>query len=177
MEKKTLGLLAGVGAVAAAAGLGAGSLIWGGGPATEQTKDEHDEGEHTEGEEHAEGAAEGEEGFVALPPETASAAGVEITTVARGGGAELLIPGRAAFSPNAEASVGAPLPGVAETVVTVPAMGDRMVVRPPEPGEPTAATCACAARRLASALRVAARDASRSCRAVTRSWKSRVSRL
>lgn len=116
MEKKTLGLLAGVGAVAAAAGLGAGSLIWGGGPATEQTKDEHDEGEHTEGEEHAEGAAEEEEGFVALPPETASAAGVEITTVARGGGAELLIPGRAAFSPNAEASVGAPLPGVVETV-------------------------------------------------------------
>lgn len=113
MDRKTLTLLAGVGVVAAVGGVGVGSILWREAPAAEQPK----EGEHAEGE-HQEGAAagQGEEGFVALPPQTASAAGVEVTTVARGGGAELLIPGRAAFAPNAEASVGAPLPGVVETV-------------------------------------------------------------
>ena len=113
MERRTIILLTTVGLVAAATGLGAGSLIWRGAPAAQQ----HEEGEEKEGEhkEGAEGGA-GEEGFVALPTQTAAAAGVEVTTVARGGGAELLIPGRAAFAPNAEASVGAPLPGVVETV-------------------------------------------------------------
>ena len=113
MDKKTLGLIAGVGVAAAAAGIGAGSLIWRAPPEA----DAHGEEGHA-GEEggHSEGEAEGGEGFVALPPETAARAGVEVTTVARGGGAELLIPGRAAFAPNAEASVGAPLSGVVEAV-------------------------------------------------------------
>ena len=113
MDRKTLSLLAGIGVAAAVGGVGLGSILWREAPAAEQ----HEDGENAEGG-HREGAAaeEGQEGFVALPPQTASAAGVEVTTVARGGGAELLIPGRAAFSPNAEASVGAPLPGVVETV-------------------------------------------------------------
>ena len=105
MDRKTLISLTTVGIAAAVAGLGAGSLIWRDAPAAE----EHAEGEHAEGEheESTEGGA-AEEGFVALPPQTASTAGVEVTTVGRGGGAELLIPGRATFAPNAEASVGAP---------------------------------------------------------------------
>ncbi len=113
MDKKTLITLSTVGLVAAGAGLGAGSLIWRGAPTPEQHKEgEEAEGEHQEGAE----AGSGEDRFVALSPATASTAGVEVTTVARGGGAELLIPGRAAFAPNAEASVGAPLPGTVETV-------------------------------------------------------------
>ncbi|MXO76190.1 efflux RND transporter periplasmic adaptor subunit [Altererythrobacter aerius] len=113
MDRKTLISLTTVGIAAAVAGLGAGSLIWRDAPAAE----EHAEGEHAEGEheESTEGGA-AEEGFVALPPQTASTAGVEVTTVGRGGGAELLIPGRATFAPNAEASVGAPLAGVVEAV-------------------------------------------------------------
>ena len=53
-------------------------------------------------EEHAEAAEEGEheegetqENFVALTAQEAAAAGVEVTTASRGGGAELLIPGAA----------------------------------------------------------------------------------
>lgn len=75
--------------------------------------DPHDEGEaHKEGEQGA-GA---EEGFVALAPDEARAAGVEVATVLRGGGGELIVPGRVAFAPNADAEVGAPLAGVVETV-------------------------------------------------------------
>lgn len=118
MDRKTLILLSTVGVAAAVAGLGAGSLIWRDTPAAEQHEaGKHAEGEHADAEgEHTEGAEAGEEGFVALPPQTASAAGVEVTTVSRGGGAELLLPGRAAFAPNAEASIGAPLSGVVEAV-------------------------------------------------------------
>ena len=120
MDKKTLITIAGVGIVASAAGLGAGSLLWRDTPAAWQHEGEkageHAEGEQAEGE-HKEGEAEGGgDGFVALPPATAATAGVEVTTVARGGGAELLVPGRAAFAPNAEAAVGAPLGGVVEKV-------------------------------------------------------------
>lgn len=120
MDKRTLTFIAGVGVVAAAAGLGAGSLIWRGAPAAERHEGEkggeHAEGEHKEGG-NAQGEAQGAGGgFVALPPATAARAGVEVTSVARGGGAELLIPGRAAFAPNAEAAVGAPLPGIVESV-------------------------------------------------------------
>lgn len=63
---------------------------------------------HAEEEGHAE---EGEEGFVALAPDAAAKAGVTITAVARGGGAELMLPGRVEFAPGAEATVDAPLPG------------------------------------------------------------------
>ena len=64
---------------------------------------------HAEGEDHAEGEAE--EGFVALAPEAAAQAGVTLTEATRGGGAELLLPGRVEFAPGAEAVVDAPLPG------------------------------------------------------------------
>jgi len=64
---------------------------------------------HAEGEDHAEGEAE--EGFVGLAPEAAAQAGVTLTEVTRGGGAELLLPGRVEFAPGAEAVVDAPLPG------------------------------------------------------------------
>lgn len=63
---------------------------------------------HAEEEGHAE---EVEEGFVALAPDAAAKAGVTITTVTRGGGAELMLPGRVEFAPGAEATVDAPLPG------------------------------------------------------------------
>ena len=64
---------------------------------------------HAEGEDHAEGEAD--EGFVALAPEAAAQAGVTLTEATRGGGAELLLPGRVEFAPGAEAVVDAPLPG------------------------------------------------------------------
>lgn len=63
---------------------------------------------HSEEEDHAE---EVEEGFVSLAPDAAAKAGVTITTVSRGGGAELMLPGRVEFAPGAEATVDAPLPG------------------------------------------------------------------
>jgi cobalt-zinc-cadmium efflux system membrane fusion protein len=52
-----------------------------------------------------------EEGLVALTPEAAEQAGVTLTTVSRGGGTELMLPGRVEFAPGAEAVVDAPLPG------------------------------------------------------------------
>jgi cobalt-zinc-cadmium efflux system membrane fusion protein len=120
MDRKNMAALALVGLVAAAGGLAVGSAIWGDAPAAE---------EHAEGEEHSkdEGHEEGEAatpGFVALAPNVAATAGVEVTTVARGGGAELILPGRVTFAPNAEASVGAPLEGVVETVHV--ALGSRI---------------------------------------------------
>ena len=137
MDRRTLVAIGGVGLAASAAGLGAGSLIWRESPATEK----HGEAEHSEGNEEkgAEGGepSEGEEGFVSLPPATAAAAGVEVTTVVRGGGAELLIPGRAAFAPNAEAAVGAPLAGIVEAVHVAAGSGVRagaplVTIRSPE---------------------------------------------
>jgi cobalt-zinc-cadmium efflux system membrane fusion protein len=69
---------------------------------------------HAEEQAHAE---EGEdEGLVALTPEAAVQAGVAITTVSRGGGIELMLPGRVGFAPGAEAIVDAPLPGAVTRV-------------------------------------------------------------
>jgi cobalt-zinc-cadmium efflux system membrane fusion protein len=64
---------------------------------------------HTETEAHAEES--GAEGFVALAPAAAAEAGVAIVSAERGGGAELMLPGRVEFAPGAEAVVDAPLPG------------------------------------------------------------------
>lgn len=109
MDRNNVILLGLVGVGAAAAGVGAGSLIWRETPTAQSPEQGEHAGEHD--------AEEGSEpGFVALPPRTASAAGVAVATVGRGGSAELLIPGRAAFAPNAEASVGAPIAGVVERV-------------------------------------------------------------
>lgn len=84
-------------------------------------EEEHAEGEHKEGE-HEEGA-EGGGDFVALTPQAASAAGVEVTSVSQGGGAELVLPGRVVFAPGAEASVGSPVQGVVERVFVAPGSG------------------------------------------------------
>lgn len=59
-------------------------------------------------EEHKE---EAEEGFVALAPAKAAGAGVSVVALERGGGSELMLPGRVEFAPGAEAVVDAPLPG------------------------------------------------------------------
>jgi cobalt-zinc-cadmium efflux system membrane fusion protein len=67
----------------------------------------HAEEEHSD--EH--GEAEGEEGFVPLDPAKAAAAGVTVVALERGGGSELMLPGRVEFAPGAEAVVDAPLPG------------------------------------------------------------------
>ncbi|MET0250770.1 MAG: efflux RND transporter periplasmic adaptor subunit [Novosphingobium sp.] len=113
--------------LAAALGLGAGSLLW------RDTPERHaDDAHQEEASEHASKAA-----FVALTPATASKAGVEITSIGRGGGAELQIPGRVTFAPNAEAAIGAPLGGVVETVHVAPGSrvraGDAIVtIRSPE---------------------------------------------
>ncbi len=50
-------------------------------------------------------------GFVALKPADAPAAGVELAHVERGGGSDLLLPGRVTPAANAQSTVGAPLDG------------------------------------------------------------------
>lgn len=110
MERKSLILTVGVGLVAAAGGLGAGALLWGGNgtqTAGENTAEAH-------GEDHGEEDGAGD--FVTFRPEDAPAAGVQLTSVARGGGGELVVPGRVAFAPGAEAAIGAPLAGVVQQV-------------------------------------------------------------
>jgi cobalt-zinc-cadmium efflux system membrane fusion protein len=66
--------------------------------------EEHAEEGHAEEGEHA-------EGFVALKPADAPAAGVELSRVERGGGPDLLLPGRVAVALNAQSTVGSPLDG------------------------------------------------------------------
>jgi len=92
-------LLTGV-AVAAALGLGFGAARLMPAPAVAP---------HGEEESHDEEAAN--EGFVALAADAAAEAGVTVVAVQRGGGAELMLPGRVEFAPGAEAVVDAPLPG------------------------------------------------------------------
>lgn len=64
---------------------------------------------HAEVEKHEDEDAS--EGFVVLTAAQASAAGVTVAGVERGGGTGLMLPGRVAFAPGAEAIVDAPLPG------------------------------------------------------------------
>lgn len=102
---------------AAALAAGAGGVFIGqslGDPATGNQAEASEE--HGEGEKHGEEGGEGGEGFVALAPAEARAAGVEVTVAVRGGGDELIVPGRVAFAPNAEARVGAPVPGSVEAI-------------------------------------------------------------
>ncbi|ADG10967.1 efflux RND transporter periplasmic adaptor subunit [Caulobacter segnis] len=75
-------------------------------------------------EEHAEEDGRHEEGFVALSPADAAKAGVLTTTIGRGGGAELVLPGRVALAANASAALGAPVSGTVERVHV--AAGDRV---------------------------------------------------
>lgn len=69
------------------------------------SKEDHAEGEHEEEAGHE------DEGFVALTAAEAAAAGVQVVAVGSGGGGEVILPGRVAFAPNAQASVAAPLAG------------------------------------------------------------------
>jgi cobalt-zinc-cadmium efflux system membrane fusion protein len=75
-------------------------------------------------EEHAEEEAPHKEGFVALSAADAVKAGVMTTTVGRGGGSELVLPGRVALAVNASAALGAPVSGTVERVHV--AAGDRV---------------------------------------------------
>lgn len=68
--------------------------------------------------EHEDEHVEEAEGFVPLKPADAEAAGVELAKVERGGGSDLLLPGRVAIAPNAQSTIGAPLVGtVVDTLV------------------------------------------------------------
>ncbi|MGV3579373.1 MAG: efflux RND transporter periplasmic adaptor subunit [Brevundimonas sp.] len=102
-------------AVIAALGVGFGSAQLMNRPAS---GDDHAEEGHAE-EGHAE---EGE--ALAMTPEQAAAAGVSVIAVQRGGGTELKLPGRVAFSPGAEAAVDAPLGGAVVRVHV--GLGDRV---------------------------------------------------
>jgi cobalt-zinc-cadmium efflux system membrane fusion protein len=76
---------------------------------------------HEEGEE-----APHEEGFVALSTADAAKAGVLTASVGRGGGSELVLPGRVALAANASAALGAPVSGTVERVHV--AAGDRVAM-------------------------------------------------
>lgn len=107
-------------------------------------------------------AEEGEEGFVALAPDAAAKAGVTITAVARGGGAELMLPGRVEFAPGAEATVDAPLPGAVVRVHVgagsqVSAGSPLVTLRSPE-GAASRATVDSAVAALESAQAAERRD-------------------
>ncbi|UAL09315.1 efflux RND transporter periplasmic adaptor subunit [Caulobacter segnis] len=65
-----------------------------------------------------------EEGFVALGAADAAKAGVLTVPVGRGGGSELVLPGRVALAANASAALGAPVSGTVERVHV--AAGDRV---------------------------------------------------
>ncbi len=75
-------------------------------------------------EDHAKDEAGQEDGFVTLSPADAAKAGVLTTAVGRGGGSELVLPGRVALVANASAALGAPVSGTVERVHV--AAGDRV---------------------------------------------------
>ncbi len=67
-------------------------------------------------EEGAEHGGHGETGFVPLKPADAAAAGVSVVTPGRGGGADILLPGRVTLAANALAALGTPVSGAVERV-------------------------------------------------------------
>jgi len=96
------------------------------GPGVEHVENAHEEGEHAEG-------------FVALRPADAPAAGVQLAAVERGGGIDLVLPGRVAVAVNAQSVVAAPLDGmIVDIHVTVGATVARGApiasIRSPEGG-------------------------------------------
>ncbi|TCS15974.1 efflux RND transporter periplasmic adaptor subunit [Caulobacter sp. BK020] len=94
-------------AVMAAAGLGYGAAHWlQGGPAISPAPE-------PEGEAHP---AHGDAGLVPLKPADAAAAGVSIVTPGRGGGGDILLPGRVTLAANALAALGAPVSGAVERI-------------------------------------------------------------
>lgn len=67
-------------------------------------------------EKDAEHGGHGEAGLVPLKPADAAAAGVSVVTPGRGGGSDILLPGRVALAANALAALGAPVSGAVERV-------------------------------------------------------------
>lgn len=113
---------------------------------------------HGDEEAHVEEASV--EGVVALTPEAAAGAGVTVATVTRGGGSEMMLPGRVEFAPGAEAVVDAPLPGAVVRVHVgagsrVSAGSPLVTLRSPEGAASRATTDAAAAA--ADAARAAER--------------------
>ena len=111
-----------------------------------------------ETDDHAEAAPS--EGFVALKPDAAAEAGVTLIEITRGGGSELLLPGRVEFAPGAQAIVDAPLPGAVVRVhvgvgSAVSAGSPLVTLRSPEGAASRATTDAAAAS--ADAARAAER--------------------
>jgi cobalt-zinc-cadmium efflux system membrane fusion protein len=80
-------------------------------------------GEESHGEEghsEAEGQPKAEESFITLAADQATAAGVAVVTVGRGGGSDIRLTGRVEAAPNARAVIGAPVAGVVERVLLSP---------------------------------------------------------
>ena len=114
---------------------------------------------HADEEGHEEAAAEA---FVALTPAAAAEAGVSVVAVERGGGSGLMLPGRVAFAPGAEAVVDAPLPGAVVRVHVgagsqVRAGSPLVTLRSPE-GAASRATVDAAAAAADAARAAAERD-------------------
>jgi cobalt-zinc-cadmium efflux system membrane fusion protein len=99
-------LIASAVALIAAAGLGYGAAQWVEGRSTAPAPEK-------EGLEHE---AHGETNLVPLKLADAAAAGVSVITPGRGGGADILLPGRVTLAANALAALGAPVSGAVERV-------------------------------------------------------------
>ena len=142
-------------AVALGLGFGAAQLMPArGGAASPHAKEEgHEEKGHE---------AASTDAFIALTPAVAAQAGVSVVTVERGGGSGLMLPGRVAFAPGAEAVVDAPLPGAVVQVHVgagsqVKAGSPLVTLRSPE-GAASRATVDAAAAAADAARAAAARD-------------------
>lgn len=92
-------------AVIAAAGLGYGAACWMQGRPTTSSAPEPESEAHP---------AHGDADLVPLKSADAAAAGVSIVTPGRGGGGDILLPGRVTLAANALAALGAPVSGVVE---------------------------------------------------------------
>jgi len=116
---------------------------------------------HAEGEEHAKEET-GAEGFVALTAADAAGAGVTVATAKRGGGVDLMLPGRVEFAPGAEAVVDAPLPGAVLAVHVGPGSavqaGSPLVTLRSPDGAAARATVDAAAASADAARAAAGRD-------------------
>jgi cobalt-zinc-cadmium efflux system membrane fusion protein len=101
-------LIASAVALIAAAGLGFGAAqLLQHRPAAPAPAPEHEGVEH---------GNHGETDLVPLKPADAAAAGVSVVTPGRGGGADILLPGRVTLAANALAALGAPVSGAVERV-------------------------------------------------------------
>lgn len=137
-------------AVALGVGFGAAQLM----PDRAVLADPHEDAETP--------AAKASEGFVALAPAAAAAAGISVVAVERGGGSGLMLPGRVAFAPGAEGVVDAPLPGAVVRVHVgagsrVQAGSPLVTLRSPE-GAVSRATADAAAAAADAARAAAERD-------------------